>query len=211
MNPSSHQLHLHQASCKLLSYPTSKSKDRYREVTWEEDLLFIEPETVCVDTNLTLDFEISNEPGILSYITGLVLTDRGGFIDPDHAVPSFDRGDPQKNPDLYGRVYYAAWLSNTYLALHYDVTGPFNGTDGLGPLSAVRSFIGKTYSMSASTYGPKSGYSGLIIDPEFGSYLQELFGVANGTSAPSDSGPPTNPFNITRTVFDAISRSSSSR
>jgi hypothetical protein len=100
-------------------------------VTWTEDLLFIEPETVCFDTNLTLDFKISNEAGKVGYIVGLVLTDRGGFANLNHAVPSFDRSDPQKTPDLYGRAYYATWLSNAYSALYYNITSPFNGTDGL--------------------------------------------------------------------------------
>jgi hypothetical protein len=174
-------------------------------VTWEEDLLFIEPETICIDTNLTLDFAIANDPTRNIYINGLVLTDRGGFANLNRAVPSLDLSDPQKNPDLFGRAYKAAWLSNAFSALYYNITSPFNGTDGMKPLSTVDSFIGKTYSMSDSTYNTNSGYSGLTIDPEFGSYLQELFGGPTGNPGPSDSGIPTNPFNVTRIPFDAIS------
>jgi hypothetical protein len=33
-------------------------------ITWEEDLLFIEPETVCIDTNLTLDFALGSSPDL---------------------------------------------------------------------------------------------------------------------------------------------------
>jgi hypothetical protein len=61
--------------------------------------------------------------------------------------------------------------------------------------------------MSDSTYAPKSEYSALIIDPEFGHYLTELFGEPAGTPAPSDSGIPTNPFNVTHAMFDPISKS----
>jgi hypothetical protein len=44
-------------------------------VTWAEGLLFIELETVCIDTNLTLDFEIVIIPGVDQDVAGVVLTD----------------------------------------------------------------------------------------------------------------------------------------
>lgn len=154
-----------------------------------------------------MDFELDNDPSKAEYITGLVLTDRGGFINLNHAVPSFDRSNSQRNPDLYGRAYKAAWLSNSYSALYYNITAPFNGSGGLGPLSSVNSFIGKTYSISNSASAPGSGYNSLTIDPEFGDYLVELLGGPTGSRAPSDSGTPTNPFNVTRVPFDAICES----
>jgi hypothetical protein len=177
-------------------------------VTWEEDLLFIEPETVCIDTNLTLDCELSADPNNSIYITGVVLTDRGGFANLNHALPSIDLSDPQKNPDLYGRAYQAAWLNNAYTALYYDITVPFNGTDGLKPLSSMNSFIGKTYSMSTSD-ASNTLYRSLTIDPEFGGYIDAIMGVADDGPplASSDSGIPTNPFNVTRSPFDSISES----
>ena len=45
--------------------------------TWSEDILWVEPETVCVDTNLTLDFTLGHD--LLELIQNLRLTDRGGF------------------------------------------------------------------------------------------------------------------------------------
>jgi hypothetical protein len=180
-------------------------------VSWEEDLLFIEPETACVDTNLTLDFEINNDPRRNIFIGGLVLTDRGGFANLDRAVPTFDRSDSQKNPELYGRAYKAAWMSNAFSALYYNIVQPFNGTDGmdLSPLSTVNSFIGKTYSISGSTYSSNTGQSILTISPDYGTYLLELFNGApsdNSTRAPSDSGFPTNPFNVSANMFRNISK-----
>jgi hypothetical protein len=58
-------------------------------VTWQEDLLFIEPESVCVDTNLTIDFSISitPSPNYTALVTDVVLTDRGGFINVNHTYP----------------------------------------------------------------------------------------------------------------------------
>jgi hypothetical protein len=123
-------------------------------------------------------------------------------------LPSIDLSDPQKNPDLYGRAYQAAWLNNAYTALYYDITVPFNGTDGLKPLSSMNSFIGKTYSMSTSD-ASNTLYRSLTIDPEFGGYIDAIMGVADDGPplASSDSGIPTNPFNVTRSPFDSISES----
>lgn len=62
--------------------------------TWSEDLLFIEPETECVDMNITLDFDIPrNETNFLSGIENLVVTDHGGFANIDRNIP-WCRSDP---------------------------------------------------------------------------------------------------------------------
>jgi hypothetical protein len=178
-------------------------------VSWQEDILFIGPETVCVDSNLTLDFSIINYPGNGTEISDLVLTDRGGFANLNPAVPSFDRSDPQKNPDIYGRAYQAAWQSNALTALYYNIIEPFNDTGSMMPLSAVNSFIGKTYSISGLTYDDSSP-SILAISPDFGYYLSELYVNAPPASssqpASSDSGIPTNPFNVSASMFGNISK-----
>ncbi|RCI11398.1 hypothetical protein L249_7142 [Ophiocordyceps polyrhachis-furcata BCC 54312] len=96
-----------------------------RAVSWEEDLLFIEPETVCVDSNLTLDYtkdvRLSWGPWPVSRVD---LTDRGGFSNLDLTMPSVDLTNPQKNPDLRGRASAAAWMHNVLNAMWFNVTGP---------------------------------------------------------------------------------------
>lgn len=49
---------------------------------WSEDILFTEPETVCVPNNITLDFSLAETGDINSNgsITNLRVTDRGGFF-----------------------------------------------------------------------------------------------------------------------------------
>lgn len=47
---------------------------------WEEDLLFIEPETVCVNTNVTVDFEIGRYINSTVSYENVTLTDRGKTI-----------------------------------------------------------------------------------------------------------------------------------
>jgi hypothetical protein len=61
--------------------------------TWSEDILFIQPQTQCVDTNLTLDFSIpaTTSEGT-STIVNLALTDRGGFSNIDHKYPTWEQG-----------------------------------------------------------------------------------------------------------------------
>jgi hypothetical protein len=177
--------------------------------SWQEDLLFIGPETVCVNNNITLDFSIENDPNQNIYISQLVLTDRGGFVHLNPAVPTFDHNDPQSDPDLYGRAYQAAWKSNALTALYYNVVEPFNGTDGFKPLTGIDSFIGKTYYMSGKYYDDVSP-SILGIGPNFAFYLEVLYGVApagnSSQGAPSDSGLPTNPFNVTQDMFNTIGK-----
>jgi hypothetical protein len=179
-------------------------------VSWQEDLLFIGPETVCVNTNLTLDFSIENDPSKNIFISNLVLTDRGGFTNLNPAVPTFDRSDAQGNLDLYARAYQAAWESNALTALYYGVVDPFNNTDGMKPLSGINSFLEKTYSIASLSYN-NAGPNVLQITPEFGLYLEELYlGAPSGNlsqPAPSDSGVPTNPFNVSANMFANICKS----
>ncbi len=94
-------------------------------VMWSEGLLFVEPETVCVDMNLTIDYTIAKFANSThSIATKIVLTDRGGFVDLQHAFPtenSFPTAnmtDPQSNPDLWTRAYATAWYNNFYSALY---------------------------------------------------------------------------------------------
>ncbi|RDA88500.1 hypothetical protein CP532_6663 [Ophiocordyceps camponoti-leonardi (nom. inval.)] len=111
-----------------------------RAVTWEEDLLFIEPETVCVDTNLTLDYtkdvRLSWGPWPVSRVD---LTDRGGFSNLNLTMPTIDLSNPQKNPDLHGRASAAAWMHNVLNAMWFNVTGPTL------PLTHMNSSMNQSY------------------------------------------------------------------
>ncbi|KZL65247.1 hypothetical protein CI238_13373 [Colletotrichum incanum] len=80
-------------------------KNIKRGASWSEDLLFIEPIASCVNTNLTLDFEILLNKSSISF-------NRGRFVDINKTYLSYDRDNAQSNPDLRARAYRAAWLNN---------------------------------------------------------------------------------------------------
>lgn len=171
-------------------------------VTWVEDLLFIEPETVCVDTNLKLDFTIVSANNTV--IKGIVLTDRGGFVNLNQTYPEPDLSNPQMNPDLFGRAYKAAWLNNALTAVYYNVTNPANHTAGIQAFSCLNSDINKTFTIPYNSFGgPPSGYDSLVLTPTFGNYLSDsMSGVANA----SDPAEILNPFGIGAQNFSEISK-----
>ncbi|KAE9371865.1 hypothetical protein N431DRAFT_377905 [Stipitochalara longipes BDJ] len=171
--------------------------------TWSEDLLFIEPETVCVNTNLTLDYSIALAPNITTSVVNLVLTDRGGFVHLDKSFPEPDLTNPQANPDLWTRAYKAAWLNNALTALYYNVTDDNNSTTGTRAFSYMNSAINKTFQLPNLDYESQTYYS-LATTQLFGNFL-DIGGGLENSSDPASSGPPPNPFNVQSDNFSTIS------
>jgi hypothetical protein len=81
--------------------------------SWSEDLLFLEPVTECVDTNLTYDFELVS----MTNVGNPVLVDHGGFININHTYPTYDPSSAQDDPQLAYRAYKGAWMNNAYTML----------------------------------------------------------------------------------------------
>jgi hypothetical protein len=55
--------------------------------TWSEDLLFVEPDTECVDMNITMDFNIPRSDNATEKVENVVVTDHGGFANLDLTIP----------------------------------------------------------------------------------------------------------------------------
>jgi hypothetical protein len=94
--------------------------------TWQEDILFIEPETECVNLNWTIDFKVdySHASFPIPNLMDPVITDRGGFSKLQRPAPSLETSrNGQGDLGLADRAYTAAWLNN-FLTLAY-----FNETD----------------------------------------------------------------------------------
>ncbi|KAF1978859.1 hypothetical protein BU23DRAFT_497820, partial [Bimuria novae-zelandiae CBS 107.79] len=116
--------------------------------TWTEDILFIEPKSVCVDTNLTLDFEIAVTPvGLFEEVSDLVLTDRGGFVNLNRTYPAWDRGDTQDHPELYFRAYRAAYLNDGLTMAFMNVTSPGNASTNTRAFRYLNSTLNKEFSL----------------------------------------------------------------
>jgi hypothetical protein len=158
--------------------------------TWVEDLLFIEPVTACVDTNLTLDFTVSTNASVsVNGIKDLFLADRGGFFSLNRTSPSYNRGNPQVEPNLLSRAYEAAWLNNMYTMMFLNVTNPENSTTGSKGLTYIQSEAGKTFRLPVDAAGELHA---LGLSTQYGYYL---FGA--GSLPPGDS-TQSNPFSISQ-------------
>jgi hypothetical protein len=152
--------------------------------TWTEDILFIQPETQCVDTNLTIDFTLTqnNVSGEVGVGNQVWLTDEGGFASLD---PNYDwqgiRND-QADARLYDRAYTAAWMNNLLSMMYLNETNSDAGQVGikLRPATTGRTFKLQNSSSSSldSSMAPSTGLrvqlSGKydkLSTAEFGQYL----------------------------------------
>lgn len=192
--------------------------------TWSEDILFIEPESLCVDTNLTIDYMLPRYSSQGSSVYNAVLTDRGGFVNLNQTYPTWEMwGDRQENPDLERRAYKAAWLNNAYSMAFMNVTTIHNDSiPGSRAFAYLDSELGKTFpliyndSSSGDSLFLSSSYSPdqLFTTTLYGGYLN---GLDQGTSAYNDtvfnvtepSKPPlySNPFGINSTLWSDVGKS----
>ncbi|KAK4243464.1 hypothetical protein C7999DRAFT_36207 [Corynascus novoguineensis] len=165
-----------------------------RNVTWKEDLLFIEPVTNCVDTNLTYDFTQLRD-NYSSYDTSNYrLTDRGGFVHLNHTYPYYDVSNPQRDPDLWGRAYKAALLNNFYTMVFLNVSNPADKKTGTKSFEYLNSTVGKSFPLPLNIL---VGYNAASLTYKYGDDLFP-FDSTKGSKYP-------NPFNVTqRDWFDTI-------
>jgi hypothetical protein len=187
---------------------------------WAEDLLFVQPETQCVDLNITIDYDVAE-----GYSNGqggyqnLVLTDRGGFA---HLPADFSPLDwtiigSQQNPELFERAYTGAWINNFVSMIFLNVTIPGNHTKPGTAFRYLNSSVGKTFPLQrkgTTTWSfPFASIPNLAITASYGDYLQDTdipyTGVnMNGTNYTDlgtlpDSQPALhqNPFHISHNNF----------
>ena len=143
---------------------------------WSEDLLFIEPESVCVDTNLTLDFTtVSGNSNYTNGVKGLAIVDHGGFanllLD---EYPQYDHPNAQNNPDLWRRAYKAAVLNNVYTMFYLNLTNPYNQTTNTSAFRYRKSVVGQSFPLAGDGI---EKYKALGLTNKFGQYL---FGSSYG-------------------------------
>ncbi|KAH8926859.1 hypothetical protein BT69DRAFT_920478 [Atractiella rhizophila] len=78
--------------------------------SWTQDVLWIEPVTVCVNTNLTLEYTTADK--YYTWLTTLDIVDHGGFYNLTDAAPNFaDYGEGQKG-NLWEHAFAGATRLN---------------------------------------------------------------------------------------------------
>ena len=90
---------------------------------WDEDILWIEPDISCANTNLSFEFVLGNTTSLSSEVTSLELVDEGG-------LSLIRAGNPYKewpnltysNPDVQLRADRSAWLYNFLSTLVLNLT-----------------------------------------------------------------------------------------
>jgi hypothetical protein len=171
--------------------------------SWSEDILFIQPESTCVDTNLTLEFTVNpqNATGAGSpRWSDIKLTDRGGFASMNQTYPYINRDNSQTNPDLRQRAYKAAWLNNAYTALYLNVTNPSDEAKKVKAWSYLNSKVGREFPIQDIKSGSK--FEQMRLGDDFATYLSPNF----ETSSTFGNPDYPNPYNIKAANFSDIGK-----
>ncbi|KAH6967970.1 hypothetical protein BKA56DRAFT_497595 [Ilyonectria sp. MPI-CAGE-AT-0026] len=121
--------------------------DYTRGATWSEDLLFLQPDVQCVDLNVTVDWTATTTSSGVSgfYISEMVLTDRGGFVNINTTDPRNDSRVGINAPDLRMRAYQAAWLANGLTMGFMNITDNTNKTAGTKAYDRIDSKLNQTF------------------------------------------------------------------
>lgn len=171
---------------------------------WTEDLLWMEPVTECVDTNLTLEYMLPNPPSLdASNMIKLNIIDNGGFSQLIQQYPMLNMDDNQNNPKLRDRAYKAAWLLNTYIALAFNVTRPSPNAFGY-----LNSEMGKKFPLADGSNLAGSP-AGVFVDQKFSSLVdidQNTISTRNNsyTNETVTTGIYKNPWGVDNFNFNTI-------
>lgn len=160
--------------------------------TWSEDILFMQPITQCVDTNLTLDFTYDSLHH-LSPIQDLVLTDRGGFVNLHHHYPFLNLKYTQANPNLYERAHKAAWMNNVMTMYYFNLTNSTGNSSDI--FLYINSYVGKAFRIGSLLQ--TVGLGEFVTNQRFGQYIDDYL---------PEKERPANPFKITRHNFTDIGK-----
>ena len=161
---------------------------------WTEDLLWLEPMTDCVDTNLTLEYTLPDGNFFNKFnLENVSIIDNGGFTNLIQEYPRVSMDDNQSNPKLRERAYKAAWLVNVYSALIMNVTRP--SPDAFGYLNSE---LGKKFPLVSDS--SQGGPGVVVVDKSFKSLVSQdnVLSTYNSTftNTSTTTGIYENPFGI---------------
>ena len=166
---------------------------------WTEALLWIQPETACVDRNISVEFRIPLDGLYSSEPANICLTDNGGFANLVPEWPHVGMTNPQKDLNLEGRAYKAAWMVNAYTMLVMNLTRPSPNAFGY-----LNSTVGNKY--PASFYQvPGVKLNGIYITDSWKSLLDPEAFVSNYSLTNAPDTNYINLFNISYLNYSDIS------
>jgi hypothetical protein len=157
---------------------------------WSEDLLFVIPETVCVNTNLTFDFQIARtRTEELLGKGGMFkpeIVDHGGFVNLNTTYRVLEDENVQANPQLYQRAFLGAWLQNAFSMAYMNITNVPNATTKAKGFDYLNSKFGQRFPLyfpdgkTAGSFSmkPKS----LSMARIWGDFLDGTGGFSNRSS-----------------------------
>ena len=133
---------------------------------WNEDLLWISPETACTAVNLSLHFSIS-AASFFDTDNGY-MTDDGGFsnLDPNIPTPRLDGPEDSwqdafgESPDLQQRSFALAWWNNQFTARVLNISS---------------SSVGDRYTDEFFNYAKLASPSSITISDMNGWYLDSVY------------------------------------
>ncbi|GFF34512.1 hypothetical protein IFM46972_04257 [Aspergillus udagawae] len=154
---------------------TAPSKGLKYGSTWNEDILFIQPETQCVPLNFSIDFQLPSDLDTSLAAVNLVLKDHGGLSNLAQPGPSTSVPVNGQEFDLWHRAWNAAWYNN-FLTLAY-----FNATDP-DPTNITRLDVtpGQTFKLENANF--TLGYRSIRSTISLGEYLN--LRLSNSTANP---------------------------
>lgn len=166
---------------------------------WTEDLLWLEPETACVDTNISIEFRIPST-GLTAYaLENISLVDNGGFANLIQEYPRVNVWNAQETPNLRDRAYKAGWMTNAYTMLVMNITRP--APDAFGYLNSK---VGDKYPVTdEQTTGARVG--GVYFSSLFNSLLDPDGFLSNTSIAENPQLNYSNPFQISLYNYSDIS------
>ncbi|KAF9441761.1 hypothetical protein P691DRAFT_799103 [Macrolepiota fuliginosa MF-IS2] len=172
--------------------------------TWSQDVLWLEPVTRCIDTQLTLDYYTpSDDVDNLVGYSNLSLTDHGGFVNLAHNNPTSARTG--QHVDLMQRAYVGAVLNNRHVMLALNIT---RQSSSIGASYLLHSNQGGSIYWGGSTVGGVSSFPiSYINDSAYyeskmlcrghgdhatadGSYVNVECGIFLGPPQRTDGGDP---------------------
>lgn len=165
---------------------------------WYEDLLWIEPETVCVNNNISLEMKAPDGSTDDLSPLNITLVDNGGFTNFIKHYPECDLSHTQQDAQLWCRAYKAAWMTNAYTMMYMNITRPSPGA-----FSYLNSQIGARFPLtSQQTRG--AAFGKIFTSSQF-SALSSFSMPSNYTLINAPGANYTNPFNIGNSNYSDIS------